>query len=332
MLLYILKRLLYVIPLIFFTSIVVFIIIQLPPGDFLSSYIMKMEMSGTKVEQVQIQMLKNQYGLDKSAMEQYVIWVKKIVTKFDFGASFQYNRPVAELIGERLPTTIMLNAFITLLSLVIAVPLGVYSAVHKYQVSDYTMSALVFIFVAIPGFLLALILMYLAFVWFGISAVGLFSPKYEDAAWSVNRLIDLLKHIWIPAFIIGMAGTAGTMRTMRGMVLDEYKMQYVITARAKGLSERKLLWKYPVRVALNPIVSSIGGMLAAFVSGETLVSTVLNIPTLGSLLYRSLLNQDMYLAGSIILMMSLMIIIGTLISDIILVFFDPRIKFDEVSS
>lgn len=328
---YIAKRILILIPLLFMISIISFILIQLPPGDFLNMYIMQLRASGTTIHEEQIAQLKFLYGLDKTLPEQYLIWMKNILFHGNFGNSFQYNRPVADILLARIPLTAAVSIATTIFIWLVAVPIGIYSATHQYSLVDYFWTFISFIGVAMPSFLLALIFIWIAFVVFDISAIGLFSPQFENAPWSFAKVVDLLKHIWVPVVIIGMSGTAGLMRTMRGMMLDELNKQYVITARAKGLSELRLLVKYPVRTAMNPVISTIGWMLPAIVGGEVLVSMVLNIPTIGPVLFTALMNQDMYLAGSIVFILSVLTVVGTLISDILLVWLDPRIRYEEVA-
>ncbi len=328
---YILRRILLLIPLLAIISVISFVLIQLPPGDYLTMYIMRLKASGYDVDKLVEDQLRRQYGLDKTLPEQYFIWMKNILLEGNFGSSFEYDRPVSEILANRVPLTALISIATTIFVWVMAVPIGVYSATHQYSIFDYTWTFVSFIGVAIPPFLLALIFVWIAFTEFGISAFGLFSPEYENAAWSLAKFSDFLKHIWVPVTLIGLHSTAGLMRTMRGMTLDELNKQYVITARAKGLKEIKLLMKYPVRTALNPIISTIGWMLPGIISGEVLVSTVLNIPTIGPVLFNALRTQDMYLAGSIVFILSILTVIGTLISDLLLVWFDPRIRYEGVS-
>jgi len=325
---YILRRTLILIPLLTAVSIISFVIIQLPPGDFLQMEVMRLRSAGTPIAEEQVNLLKVQYGLDKSLLQQYWIWIMGILTRGDFGFSMQLNRPVGEILAERVPLTVLVTLMSAILIWLIAVPIGIYSATHKYSFFDYFWTFVGFIGLSVPGFLLALVVMWIAFSRFGITAIGLVSPEFENAPWSLAKFIDMLKHIWVPILIISFSGTAGLIRTMRSMMLDELNKQYVITARAKGLSERRLLLKYPARTAINPVTSTIGWMLPALFAGEVLVSYVLNIPTTGPVLMRSLLNQDMYLAGSIVFILSCLTVIGTLVSDILLAWLDPRIRFE----
>lgn len=328
MLQYIIRRIFILVPLLAIVSIIAFVIIQLPPGDFLSMEVMRLRASGTHVADEQINLLRIQYGLDKSLPEQYLIWIGGIVTRGDFGTSLQLNRKVGEILAERIPLTALVTILTTILVWLIAIPIGVYSATHQYSIFDYLWTFVGFIGLATPGFLVALIFMWIAFSKFGITAIGLVSVQYESAPWTIDKIIDMLKHIWVPIVILTLGGTAGLIRTMRSMMLDELNKQYVITARAKGLKETKLLLKYPVRTALNPVTSTIGWMLPGLISGEVLVSYVLNIPTTGPVLMKALLNQDMYLAGSIVFILSCLTVVGTLVSDILLVWLDPRIRYE----
>ncbi len=313
----------------FVLSVVAFIIIQLPPGDYLTSYIMQLQLTGTKVSAAEIASLEKQYGLDLSIYEQYFKWVWGMLHG-DFGRSFQYGeRLVSELIGERLPLTITISLLTLIFAYAVAIPIGIYSATHQYSVGDYTSTVIGFAGLATPNFLLALVLMFLFYKYFGLSVGGLFSREYVTASWSTAKFIDMLKHLPIPIIVIGTAGTAGLIRVMRGCLLDELRKQYVITARAKGVSERVLLFKYPVKVAINPIISTIGWILPAIISGETITAIVLNLPTTGPLLFTALLTQDMYLAGSTIMFLCFLTVIGTFISDILLVWIDPRIRYEK---
>jgi len=331
MLSYIGHRLLQLIPLLIAITIIVFTIIQLPPGDYLTTYIAQLENSGTQVDESMVQRLKMQYGLDKSMPEQYVIWIKNILLHGDFGRSFQWEQPVSEVIGERLAMTMVVSLLTLLFMWCVAVPIGIYSATRQYSALDYLFTFLAFIGLAVPGFLLALLFLYFIFVNTGTVLTGLFSPEFQDAPWTWAKVKDFLSHIWLPVLVIGSAGMAGLMRITRGMLLDELQKQYVITARAKGLSEKRLLFKYPVRMAFNPLISTIGWMLPAIISGEAIVSIVLNMPTIGPVMLRALMFQDMYLAGSFLLIVSVLTVIGTLISDLLLAAIDPRIRFGGVS-
>lgn len=326
--LYILRRAIAFVPMLIIVSIVSFIVIQLPPGDFLTTYIMQLQSRGYRLAQEEIARLAERYGLNDPLYVQYFKWIRNIILYGDLGRSFQYDRPVSSLIGERIGLTMLISVLTIIFTWIIAIPIGIYSATHQYSTFDYVFTFLGFIGVSLPGFLIALIFIYIGIAYLGINVTGLFSPQYSEAPWSLWKFIDLLKHVWVPVVIVGLNGTAGMIRTVRGCLLDELRQPYVITARAKGLPENKLLLKYPVRLAINPIISTIGWLLPAVVSGETLAAIVLNIPTTGPLLLVALRSQDMYLAGSFVLILSSLTIIGTLISDILLAWVDPRIRYE----
>jgi peptide/nickel transport system permease protein len=327
MLAFIIRRILLMIPTMFAISVVVFIIIQLPPGDYLTTLIAALSSQGETVNRDAIEALESRYGLDQPWYIQYFYWMKNILLHFDFGNSFEYNRPVTDLIGQRLLFTMLISIGGLLLTWSIAFPVGIYSAVRKYTIGDYILTFFAFLGLAVPEFMIALILLYVSFRYFHQSVGGLFSPEYVDAAWSFAKFVDLMAHLWIPVVIVGVASTAALIRIMRANLLDELNKPYVVTARSKGLSERKLLMRYPVRTALNPFVSTSGSILPELVSGETIIGVVLSLPTMGPLLLRALQSQDMYLAGGIILMISILTVIGTLLSDILLAWLDPRIRF-----
>jgi len=328
MLSYLIRRFLYMILILLLVSVVAFIIIQLPPGDYLTSYIIQLEEMGQKVDESQIVSLKKQYGLDLPIYLQYFKWMWKMLHG-DLGKSFEWNKPVSELIGERLMLTVIISLFTLIFTYAVAIPIGIYSATHQYSVGDWVFTVLGFAGLAIPNFLFALILMFLFFRYFGVSIGGLFSPEYAELPWSLGKVIDMLKHLPVLIIVIGTAGTAGLIRVMRGCLLDELRKQYVITARAKGVAERTLLFKYPVRVAINPIISRIGWVLPQIVSGGTITAIVLNLPTIGPLLYAALLTQDMYLAGSGVMFLTFLTVIGTFISDLLLIWLDPRIQYEK---
>jgi peptide/nickel transport system permease protein len=324
---FIIKRVLYMIPTLIGISILSFFIIQLPPGDYLTSKVAGMIEQGQTIDVGTLELWKNRYGLDQPVIVQYWKWISAIIARGDFGLSFEWNRPVKDLIWGRLGLTFLLSFSTLIFIWIVAFPIGIYSAVKKYSIGDYAFTFFGFIGLAIPNFLFALTLMYIAFSKFGMSVGGLFSPRYLEAAWSWDKFVDLLKHIWIPMIVLGLSGTASLIRTMRANLLDELKKPYVVTARAKGLTESGLLVKYPVRVALNPFISTVGWILPGLVSSSSVVSIVLNLPTTGPLLLRALQSQDMYLAGSFLLLMSTLTVIGTLLSDIFLALVDPRIRF-----
>lgn len=328
MLLYIAKRLLLLPLLIVLFSIFAFFIIQAPPGDFVTSYIAELAASGSSIDQAQIDGLRSLYGLDKPIHIQYLKWMGRVVTG-DFGISLDWQRPIGELIGERLALTVMLGAFTFLFTWALAIPIGILSATKQYSFLDYFFTVVNYFGVSTPTFMTALVIMWLAFSRLGISITGLFSAEYIDAPWTYDRVVDMLKHMWLPMIILGLDGTARLARVMRANLLDELKKPYIEMARAKGMSEWRLVLKYPVRLAINPLVSTIGWYLPLIFSGSVIVATVLNLPTIGPMLLRSLTNQDMFLAGSIILIYGFLAIIGTLISDILLVWLDPRIRMEE---
>jgi peptide/nickel transport system permease protein len=325
---YLFQRFIYMLILLLLLSIVSFTLIQLPPGDYLSTLIAGMRERGIILDRDSIEELEEDYGLNLPFHEQYIKWLGNLL-QGDMGQSFQYNAPVSSLIGERLALTVTISLLTLLLTYAIAIPVGIYSATHQYSFFDYVFTVFGFIGLAIPNFLLALILMYLAFRYLGWSVGGLFSPEYLIAPWSWGKVLNLLQHLPIPIIVVGTAGTARLIRVMRASLLDELKKQYVVTARVKGLSERKLHIKYPVRMALNPIVSTLGYVLPDIISGATLTAVVLNLPTIGPLLLEALKAQDLFLAGSIVMLLGALGIIGTIISDMLLVVVDPRIRFEK---
>ena len=320
------RRVLYMVPTLILISIVAFIIIQLPPGDYLSTVVAQMSSRGETLDQGQLLAFKERYGLGDPVYIQYLKWISSVLTDFDFGQSFEWNQPVAELLRDRLPLTIIISVVTLLMTWVIAFPIGIYSAVRQYSVGDYLATTIGFLGLAIPNFLIALVLMYIGYEFFGQSVGGLFSPQFAVADWNLGKIIDLLSHLWIPILVLGTAGTAGLIRILRANLLDELRKPYVVAARARGVPEWKLLLKYPLRVALNPFISTIGWVLPGLVSGEVIVAQVLSLPTTGPLLLNSLTSQDMYLAGSIVLMVSVLTVIGTLVSDVALAWLDPRVR------
>jgi peptide/nickel transport system permease protein len=325
------QRLLLLPLLLFVFSVVVFILIQAPPGDFLDSYLATLSASGSSVDAAQVAALEQQFGLDQPIYVQYLRWMQNLL-RGNLGLSLEYQRPNIELIGERLWLTIILALFSFFFTWAVAIPAGIYSATHPHSPLDYLFTVVNYVGVATPNFMLALILMWLAFSRLGLSVTGLFSTEFVDAPWSWARVVDLLKHIWLPMIILGVAGTARLTRIMRANLLDELNKPYVVTARAKGLTEARLVLKYPVRLAINPLVSTIGWYLPQLFSGSLIVATVMNLPNIGPLLLRALTSQDMYLAGSILFIYCFLTIIGTLISDILLALIDPRIRLEGAKS
>ena len=328
MLRYIARRIIYIVISMLLMTVFAFLIIQLPPGDYLSFYVTQLQSRGEIVEQAILEALKREYGLDQPMYMQYLKWFWKMLHG-DLGRAWGFNMPVSRVIAGRLSMTVLLSVFSLLFTYALAIPIGIYSATHQYSFADYIFTTIGFIGLATPNFLLALILVIFFFKCFGVSVSGLFSPQYAMAPWSIGRVLDLLNHMWIPVIVIGTAGTCGLIRVMRGCLLDELNKQYVITARAKGLSERRVLIKYPVRVSINPIISTIGWTLPNIVSGATITSIVLSLPTVGAALLSSLVTQDMYLAGSLVMILSFLTMIGTLVSDILLVAVDPRIRYEK---
>jgi len=328
MLFYVVRRFIYMIILLFIVSIASFVIIQLPPGNYLTIYLERLHQLSpeTRAEDLRSALIV-QYGLDKPLYIQYFRWMKNLLHG-DLGRSFTYDEPAFKLIIERLPLTVALSLATLIFTYIVAIPIGIYSAIHQYSIGDYCFTFIGFIGLSTPNFLLALTLIFLTFKYFGVELGGLFSMEYIQAPWSMAKIIDMINHMWIPIIVIGTAGTAGLIRVMRGCLLDELKKQYVITARAKGVAERTLLFKYPIRVAINPIISTIGWTLPGIVSGEGITAMVLNLPTTGPLLIEALLNEDMYLAGTIIMFLCFLTLIGTFISDLLLVLVDPRIQYE----
>lgn len=326
---YIIRRCVYVIPMLFLISVVSFIIIQLPPGDFVTTYAAELRQQGGHASKAVLEMLRERYGLGEPKIKQYFKWISGF-PRGDFGMSMIFhNTPVIELIGERLLLTMIMSLTTLLFTYIVAIPIGIFSATHQYTITDYFFTFIAFIGLSIPNFMFALILMSIAVFIFDASSVGgLFSRAFADAPWSLAKIIDLIKHLWVPVLVLGTAGTAGTMRVMRGNLLDILGTQFIQTARAKGLSERKVIYKHAVRIAINPLISGLGLTLPALLSGAVITAIVLNLPTVGTIFYRALIGQDMYLAGTIMLMLSTALILGNLFADIMLAWSDPRIRFD----
>ena len=328
MLAYIGRRALLAVFTVWAISVLSFAIIQLPPGDYVSSYIAQMASMGSMVTDEEAQNLRIQYGLGQPIYIQYLKWMRLVVVG-DFGFSMEWRRPVTEVIGDRLWLTVVVSVAALILTWALALPIGIYSAVRQYSVGDYVATFIGFIGLAVPNFLLALVILYFGFTLFNANVGGLFSPEFQDAPWSAGRAWDLVKHLPVPALILGLAGTAQQIRIMRANLLDELRKPYVVTARSKGLTEARVILKYPVRVALNPFASTIGYTLPYIVSGSIIVSLVLSLPTVGPLLLRALISQDMFLAGTIVLLLGVMTVIGTLISDVVLIWIDPRIRLED---
>lgn len=325
---YIIRRLVYSILLLFLVSIVGFTVIQLPPGDFLTIRIQELRNRGDLSAEIYAEQLRMRYGLDKPFWMQYIIWITHFV-RGDFGWSFYYEKPVSELVGERLALTLVLSVVTLIFTWALAIPIGVYSATHQYSWGDNIFTFLGFIGLSVPGFLLGLLLMFISVFYFNQSVGGLFSPQYVNAPWTLGKVIDLFRHLWIPVIIIGLSGTAGLIRIMRGNLLDILGQQYVLTARAKGLHESIVIWKHAVRVAINPLISSLGMSLPGIISGESLVSIVLNLPTTGPLFLEALMRQDMFLAGSFLMFLTMALVVGNFLADLGLAWADPRIRYEE---
>jgi peptide/nickel transport system permease protein len=326
MLAYIIRRLFAGLLTIWAASILSFLVIQLPPGDYVTAYVANLQASGTTVGAEEAAALRQQYGLDQPLYVQYAKWMG-LMLRGNFGTSMEYNRPVREVIGDRLPLTMVVSIAAVILIWGVALPIGIYSAVRKYSIGDYLATFIAFLGIAIPNFMLALIVLYVGFKYFGMKSIGgLFSAEYMQAEWSVAKVWDMIKHLPLPAFILGMGGMAELIRIMRANLLDELRKPYVVTARAKGLSEMRVIMKYPVRAALNPFASTIGYLFPYIVSGSIIVSLVLSLPTVGPLLYKALIAQDLFLAGTILLLLAVMTVIGTFVSDLVLMWIDPRIR------
>ncbi|NLD53766.1 MAG: ABC transporter permease [Burkholderiaceae bacterium] len=325
MLAYIVNRLLLAVLTTWAISVLSFVIIQLPPGDYVTSYIASMSASGSAVSAAEAEALREQLGLDQPMTVQYLKWMG-LILQGNFGMAMEWGRPVADVIGDRLWLTFVISLAAIVFTYGLALPIGIYSAVYRYSFLDYLFTFIGFIGLAIPGFMLALIVMYVGFVWFGANVGGLFSAEYSEAPWSLAKAWDLIKHLPIPAIVLGVAGTAQLIRIMRSNLLDELRKPYVMTARARGLPEHRVIMRYPVRVALNPLVSTIGYLLPYVVSGSIIVSLVLSLPTVGPLLLKALIAQDMFLAGTIVLLLGVLTVIGTFISDLLLMWIDPRIR------
>lgn len=325
---YILRRIGMMIPTLIVISMLSFIIIQLPPGDYLTSYAASLRATGDAVDEAELASLRERYGLGQPIYVQYWKWMSGIILRGDWGQSMEWRKPVKDLIWERMALTVFLSLVAVSVSWFIAIPVGVFSATHQYSIPDYIFSAISFIGAGTPGFMIALVVMLIAMRQLGLNVGGLFSEEYILAPWSWAKFVDMLKHLWIPVIVIAFESTAGSIRTTRANVLDELNKPYVETARAKGVKESKLVWKYPVRVAMNPFFSTVGWTLAGLIGGQTLVAVVLGLQTNGPMMLRALRSQDMYLAGSFLFLVSVLTVIGTLISDILLAWIDPRIRME----
>ena len=328
---YVFQRLVYMIFILWLVSVVTFVVIQLPPGDYLSTYISRLEQAGEELSDEAVENLRRQYGLDLPLYLRYFKWFGQVI-QGEFGFSFDWQQPVKDIIGERLALTFTIAILSAIFTFALAIPIGIYSATHQYSVGDYIVSIIGFIGLAIPNFMLALIMLYVAWKTYGLNLTGLFSPDYLDAPWNLAKIGDLLLHLPIPIIVVGTAGTAGMIRVLRGTLLDELNKQYVITARSKGVGEVKLLFKYPVRVALNPIVSGLAWLFPSLISGGTITAIVLGLPTAGPMLYRALITQDTFLTATLLMFVTILTVIGTTVSDILLVVVDPRIRMERAAN
>ena len=322
---FIAHRLLLMFPTVFAISILSFMIVQLPPGDFVSTVVAALEESGEPLAKQEEAILRERYGLDQPAYVQYLKWLGRLI-RGDLGRSLQWSQPVKMVLAQRIPWSVTISLMALILVYLIGIPIGTISATRQYSIADYFFTVVGFIGLAIPDFLFALILLWLYFLVTGNVALGLFSQQYLMAPWSLAKVLDLLNHLWMPALVVATAGTAGLIRIMRANLLEELQKPYVMVARAKGLPERRMLYKYPLRIALNPVVSTVGWTLPRLVNGELLVSMVLGLPTIAPVFINALREEDVFLAGSIVLILSVLTVFGTLISDILLGWVDPRIR------
>ena len=329
---YIIRRVIMLVPILLLISVVSFAVIELPPGDWVTYHIENLRSTGIQLNEEEADRLIAMYGFDQPAWRRYLRWMEGIILRFNFGWSFQWGKTVNELLAERLPLTLLIAILSLIVSWVLAVSLGIYSATHQYSILDYIFTFFGFLGLATPGFLLAMVLAWYIFKYTEFSPLGLYAIEYMGEPWSVDKFIDMLKHLIMPCLIVGLGSTGALMRVMRGNLLDELKRQYVITARAKGVTETRLLFKYPVRMSMNPVISTVGWTLPAIFSGEILVSLILGLQTVGPLLLRAVLAQDMFLAGSIVMILSALTVIGTLVSDILLAAVDPRIRYEGAAS
>jgi len=329
MLSYTLRRVLYMIPTMVLISIIVFVILQAPSGSYLDSYIHNLEQQGTEVSEELVNRLKERYGLDQPIYVRYFKWVSGIITRGDFGQSFIFRRPVSDLILERLPWTIVIAGSTFLFTWLLGIPIGIYSAVRQYSLGDHIFTLFGFVGISIPNFFLALLLLFFMAFWLETGSVGgLFSPQYVGAPWSWGKFVDLLTHIWLPIVAVGTAGLAGVIRKMRGNLLDVLNKQYIQTARSKGQNETVIIYKHAVRNALHPLIMSLGMSLPKLISGAVIVGIVLNLPTTGVVFYRAIRGQDTYLAGSFLMMMAFILLLGNLLADLVLAWVDPRVRYE----
>jgi peptide/nickel transport system permease protein len=327
MLNYFMRRLGYMLVTLVIVAVLGFLIIELPPGSYVETEIRRLQSMGGSLGVGQIEALVRRYGLDQPLYIRFWKWIAGFV-QGDFGQAFRYNLPVGNLLWSRLGFTVVISTLTLIFSWVVAIPVGIYSATHRYTVPDYLITVLQFIGLSVPNFLLALLLMIGAQRLFNIEVGGLFSRAYESAPWSFGKFLDLLNHLWIPILVIGAGSTAWLSRVMRANMLDVLNMQYVQTARSKGLTETKVIWKHAFRNAVHPLIMVLGGALPAIISGETIVAIVLNMPTTGPLYFQALIDKDMYLAGTFLMFLSIMLLIGNLGADMLLAWVDPRIRYE----
>ncbi len=323
---FLLRRFIYAVIAVLVISMISFAVIQLPPGDYITDMINRTRQQSGQIDPAVEQRLREAYGFNEPMHVQYVHWMSNIIFKGEYGYSFYLKRDAGEIISERMPMTVAMVLGSFVLTWAIALPLGIYAAVNKYSIFDYGASFVGFFGLAVPSFVLAIVLLYFTYKAFGKATIGLLSPEFVDEPWTLAKVWDLLTHLWVPALLAAVTGIGALTQTMRANLLDELNKPYVNTARSKGLSESRLLWKYPVRHALNPFVSTIGWLLPALISGNVIISIVLNLPTAGSQLYTALLQQDLYVAAGFILVLSALTVIGTFISDLLLAWLDPRIR------
>ena len=324
---YLLRRLFIMIPTLLAISFIVFVVIQLPPGDYLTTLVEEYRSRGEQVPLEEIAFLKREYGFGEPFLVQYIHWLGGMMVG-DFGHSFSFDLPVSEVVGNVLGYTVLVEFTTVLFVYLVSFPIGIYSATHQYSWTDHGISLIGYIGYAVPNFLLAIVLMYYSKLWFGAEIGGLMDIRFEDQPWSWDKAVSVAQHLWIPVVVIGTSGTAAMIRRLRANLLDELRKQYVVTARAKGLSPMRLLLKYPLRVSLNPFIADIGSLLPEIVSGSAIVGIILSLPTTGPLLLNALLNQDMYLAGSFLMFLSVLVVVGMFVSDIMLAWLDPRIRLD----
>ncbi len=337
---YLIQRIFVMIPTLLVISFLIFLIIQLPPGDYLSNQLLELQSQGDSAAAERIAFLREQYGLDKPFIQQYGIWLGVLpgndgfsgLLQGDFGQSFEFDMPVSDVIGDKIWLSIIVSFATIIFTWVVSFPIGVYSATHQYSLGDHSLTLIGFLGLATPNFLLALVLLYFANVWFGTEIGGLMDEKYLDQPWSFNKLMSVLEHLWVPVVVIGTSGTAGMIRRLRANLLDELQKQYVTTAKAKGLHDFRTLIKYPLRMSLNPFIADIGNLLPQVVSGAAIVSVVLSLPTTGPMLLQALQSQDQYLAGSFLMGLALLTVVGMFLSDLALAALDPRIRLGESAS